>query len=186
MTTFQIAIQTLAMAYEDLATGKEEFRVAIGNFMNAFFLYAVADRQDLLDAPILMPENPTKDQQGWAAFCAGAAEYLANRYDLSCPAWTHNPTYCMAEPWCIIPNAPPATLALFQERTPDPFRHRNVFCDDHVFTNAHPSSREPGNWEDLHRRRIAVLATMPQAERKTYLTTHAAKMAGKPRVHIIG
>lgn len=183
--TFQITIQTLAMAYKELASGKEGFRVAIGNFMNAFFLYAVESRQQLINDPIQVPDNPTEEQRGWAAFCAGAAEYLASRYDLQCPAWAHDPTYYMPEPWYTLPNASQTMRKHFQKTAPEAFRHRNVFCDDHVFSNAHPSSREPGNLADLQRRRLEVLATLPQGEREAYLAAHKAKMSGKPRIHII-
>lgn len=183
--TFQLKTQTLTMAYDELASGKEGFRVAVGNFMNAFFLYAVESRQQLIDDPIQMPENPTLDQRGWAAFCAGAAEYLASRYDLQCPAWAHDPAYCMPEPWYTIPNANPAMRKHFQKTAPEAFRRRNVFCDDHVFSNAHPSSREPGNLEDLQRRRMEILAALPQAEREAYLAAHHTKMSGKPRIHSI-
>lgn len=183
--TFQFTTQTLAMAYDELASGKEGFRVAVGNFMNAFFLYAVESRQRLLDGPIHMPKNPTEEQRGWAAFCAGAAEYLAERYDLQCPAWAHDPVYSMPHPWYIIPNANQAIREDFQEMAPEPFRRRNVFCSDHVFSNTHPSSREPGNFADLQRRRMEILAALPQAERESYLAAHNVKMSGKPRIHII-
>lgn len=180
-----LKIQTLAMAYDELASGKEEFRVAVGNFMNAFFLYAVDARQDLLDPPIHVPEHPTHEQRAWAAFCAGAADYLAEHYDLECPTWAHDPACALTEPWYIIPNASIELRQYFQDTAPEAFRRRNVFCSDHVFSNAHPSSREPGNLEDLHRRRMVVLAAMPQTKRENYLATHAAKMAGKPRIHIV-
>jgi hypothetical protein len=183
--TFRFKIQTLAMAYDELAVGKEGFRVAMGNFMNAFFLYAVESRQRLIDDPIQMPENPTEEQRGWAAFCAGAAEYLASHYGLQCPAWVHNPAYCMPQPWYIVPRATRAMREDLQETAPEPFRKRNVFCSDHVFSNPHPSSREPGNLADLQRRRVEILAALPQAERETYLAAHGAKMSGKPRIHII-
>lgn len=185
VTPFQFKIQTLAMAYDKLASGKEGFRVAIGNFMNAFFLYAIDDRQALLDPPIQMPKTPTEEQRGWAAFCAGAAEYLAKRYALQCPVWAHEPAYFLPEPWYTVPNANPRLHKHFQKTAPEAFRRRNVFCDDHVFSNAHPSSHEPGNFEDLQRRRMEVLAELPQAEREAYLTEHNRKMSGKPRIHIV-
>ncbi len=184
--TFQFKTQTLAMAYDELASGKEGFRVAVGNFMNAFFLYCVESRQRLINDPIQMPDNPTEEQRGWAAFCASAAEYLAERYDLLCPTWTHDPAYRMQEPWYTIPNANPAMCKHFQKTAPEAFRRRNVFCDDHVFSNAHPSSREPGNLEDLQRRRMEVLAELPQAEREAYLAVRNSKMSGKPRIHFSG
>lgn len=183
--TFRFTTQTLAMAYEDLASGKEGFRVAIGNFMNAFFLYQVENRQQLIDDPITMPEHPTEEQRGWAAFCAGAAEYLASRYDLQCPSWAHNPAYTMAEPWCIVPGATQAMRDDFQQTAPEPFRQRNVLCSDHVFSNAHPSSREPGNLNELRHRRMELLVALPESERTAYLATHQAKMATKPRIQIV-
>lgn len=183
LMTFEFKTQTLAMAYEELASGKEGFRVAIGNFMNAFFLYDVGDRQRLIDDPIQMPECPTEVQRGWAAFCAGAAEYLASRYDLRCPAWALDPRYSMPEPWYIVANASQAMREDFQQTAPEPFRRRNVFCSDRVFSNAHPSSREPGNLADVERRQAEILDALPQAEREAYLTAHSTKMSGKPRIH---
>ena len=185
LMTFEFKTQTLAMAYEELASGKEGFRVAVGNFMNAFFLFDVGGRQHLIDDPIRLPENPTQEQRGWAAFCAGAAEYLASRYDLLCPAWAHDPRYSMAEPWYIVPNASQAMRQDFRETAPEPFRRRNVFCSDHVFSNAHPSSRESGNLADLKRRRTEIRDALPAAEREAYLAAHNAKMSGKPRIHIV-
>jgi len=173
--------QTLATAYQQLAAG-EGFRIAMGNFINFFFLYAVDDRQELLDDPIQLPPHPTKEQRDWAAFCAGAAEYLAERYSLVCPAWAHNPAYCMAEPWYTIPDNDNRELQeSFQETTPEAFRKRKVFCSNRVFTNQYPSSREPGSLAELQQRRVERLATMPQAEREAYLS----QMAGKPRIHIV-
>ena len=182
---FQLKTQTLAMAYDELASGKEGFRVAVGNFMNAFFLYCVENRQQLLNDPIQMPDNPTEEQRGWAAFCAGAAEYLSSRYHLQCPLWAHDSMYCMSEPWYTLPNTNAGMRKHFQKTVPDAFRRRNVFCDDHVFSNAHPSSHEPGNLEDLQQRRIEVLATLSQEEREAYLVSHNAKMLGRPRIHIV-
>ena len=56
--TFKFRRQTLAMAYDELASGEEGFRAAIGNFMNAFFLYYVESRQSLINGPIQMSGKP--------------------------------------------------------------------------------------------------------------------------------
>jgi hypothetical protein len=185
MATFQLRTQTLATAYEELASGQEGFRVAVGNFMNAFFLYAVHRCQQLLDDPISYPENPTPEQQRWAAFCAGAAEYLAERYGLHCPAWASNAAYCATEPWYILPHASVELRLDFQQTTPNAFRKRNVFCGDRVFTNPHPSSREPGSRADLEGRCAQILDALPQAEREAYLAPRRTRLAGKLHVTIV-
>lgn len=173
----KFVMQTLAMAYAELASGKEGFRVAIGNFMNSFFLYDISKRQLLLDAPPQLPEHPTREQHGWAAFCAGAAEYLAMRYDLRLPSWTSHPIYVLSEPWyhpaC---EAFPGLRARFEAETPEPFRRRNVFCGDRIFSNPHPTSREPGDLHDLKRRRLEMLATMAPEERLAYITRYNASL----------
>lgn len=153
--------------------------------MNAFFLYYVKDRQMLLNTPIHVPKHPTEEQRGWAAFCAGSAEYLAERYDLQCPEWTHNTAYRMPEPWYILPNASQTVREDFQRTTPEAWKSRNVFCGDRVFTNAHPSSREPGNRADLEQRRERYLATLPLAERDAWLAECHARRTSKPHIIIV-
>jgi hypothetical protein len=169
--------QTLAMTYHKLALEKEGVRVAVGNFMNAFFLYYTRERQQLLDPPVQMPENPTWEQRSWAAFCAGAAEYLAGRYDLHVPVWAYDPIYVLPEPWyhpaC---EAFPGLRARFAIETPEPFRCRNVFCGERVFSNPHPSSREPGDFHDMKRRRMEMLALMEPDERSAYIARYNAAL----------
>ena len=177
-------LQSLAVTYQELSEG-ETFRLAVGNFMNAFFLSAVRDRQALLDEPIQTPAGATVAQHQWTAFCAGAAEYLATRYRLRCPTWATDPAYVLPEPWYLPPgDTNPAVRAVFQTSTPEPFRRRNVWCGDRVFTNPRRSSKEPGNWHDLQQRRQQMLAALSPQERDAYVAEYNARVPAWMRLPV--
>src|SRR6266849_6171213 len=56
--------------------------VALGNFMNEWFDYAIVQRAQRIADPLTLPEEPDTDALRWAAFCAASVEgsAVATRY----------------------------------------------------------------------------------------------------------
>ena len=125
-------LQTIARAYEEICAGEEPW-VALGNFMNEWFIYATDRRAELVaDAP-LPPYAPTLQEHRWACFLVASVEYLCQRYALSCPSWVYENASCLQEPWYDVPYPNDEIRAWLEQTTPEPFKKRNIYCGDRVF-----------------------------------------------------
>ena len=181
-----LKIQTLSMAYDDLTTGKEDFRVAVGNFMNAFFLYAVDARQEFLDTPIELPEHPTEEQRSWAAFVQARQTISPNAIIYSVQTWARANLSLIRAVGNVIPTQRPRCGNTFIQRCLTRSAAATSSAPIMYLAMLIPVHASPGNLADLKRHRAEMLAAMPQAEKEeAYFASHTAKMAGKPRVHIV-
>jgi len=128
-------LYTMAATFQDICQGEEPW-VALGNFLNEWFDYAKDRRDELVEAPISLPESPNAQQRRWAAFCAASVEYLCARSSVLCPSWVYLPVYALPEPWFDAPMAhKPEVRTYLLERTPEPFTRRNIYCGNRMFAN---------------------------------------------------
>ena len=137
VTGGQRTIQTLAQAYGDICAGAEPW-VALNEFFHEWFDYSKDQREALVADPI-QPASPEKGEVWrWAVFCAAAADYLCERYNVARPTWADDPAYTLSEPWYDF-DAPGATKpevrAYLEQTTPEPLRRRNIMGGDRVFAN---------------------------------------------------
>ncbi|GCE48316.1 hypothetical protein EI42_05218 [Thermosporothrix hazakensis] len=121
--------QTMKRAFAEICQGVDPW-IALGNFMNEWFVYSVDDRSQLVSELIHLPEQATPSQLQWAAFCAASVEYLCQKYNVPCPAWPQTLNFKLPIPWYY-----PAKTQYLIERTPEPFRRRNIYCGDKMFNN---------------------------------------------------
>ena len=126
---------TMALTYQAICQGERPW-VALGNFMNEWFDYAIDRRAHLIADPLTLPEEPGIDALHWAAFCAASVEWLCARYEIPCPAWVNHSAYSLPEPWFDSPGAHKLQVRqrLIQQ-TPEPFARRNVYCGNRMFAN---------------------------------------------------
>jgi hypothetical protein len=128
-------LYTMAATFQDICQGEEPW-VALGNFLNEWFDYAKDRRDELVAAPVSLPENANVQQRRWAAFCAASVEYLCARSSVLCPSWVYLPVYALPEPWFDAPMAhKPEVRTYLLEETPEPFTRRNIYCGNRMFAN---------------------------------------------------
>src|SRR5260370_2032066 len=118
---------TMALTYQAICQGERPW-VALGNFMNEWFDYAIDRRAHLIADPLTLPEEPSIDALHWAAFCAALVEWLCARYEIPCPAWVYHSAYSLPEPWFDSPGAhKPQVRERLIQQTPYPFAPRHVY-----------------------------------------------------------
>jgi len=142
-------LQTMSRSYQEICEGKDPW-LPLGNFMHDFFGSHTARRKKLIKDPVCLPEDPTLEQQRWAVFCAASVEYLCQKYNLPIPRWVENPVYTLSKAWYYSPYAElPDVRQELEETTPEPFKHRNIYCSNRIWANKYEIA------EDLRQRRSA-------------------------------
>jgi len=119
---------TVAKVFDHICNNEMPW-VAIGNFLNDWWAYAVDHRPELIEAP-LAPAS-TLEMQRWAAFCAAMVEWLCWEASLPAPSWVHQECYILPEPWYLREQWSSRSKLL--ARTPAPFQKRNIFGGDRMF-----------------------------------------------------
>ncbi len=139
-TTFG-PLQTMKRAYQHICTGEEPW-IALGNFRNAWYGYAKDIRVNLVNEPLLEPEQETEHARHWGAFCAASVEFLCDRYGVACPEWVYLPRYTLTTPWYgeTRDAIQKSVLQYLIETAPVPFARRNVFCGNRLFQNKYEMS----------------------------------------------
>jgi hypothetical protein len=133
-TAMWAELQTMRMTSQEIFQGERPWN-ALGDFLNYWFGYATDRRAELVNEPVLEPENVTPELHKWAVFCAASVEYLCYRYNIPCPAWAQ--TYpALPEPWFKGLGAQkPHIQERLKEETPEPFARRNIYCSPRMFAN---------------------------------------------------
>lgn len=119
---------TIAETFEQICSGQTPW-VAIGNFLNDWWFYAVDNRRKMIETPL--PPAATLEMQRWAAFCAATVEWLCQRENLPFPSWTSQSRYTLSAPWFYYDDADSRSWLL--ATTPAPFKMRNIFGGDRMF-----------------------------------------------------
>jgi len=128
MATTSYRKHTVAKVFDYICNNETPW-VALGNFLNYWWAYAVDHRRELVEAPLA--PAPTPEMQCWAAFCAAMVEWLCWGANLPPPAWTNQERYILPEPWYFYEGS--NSRSWLVATTPAPFQRRNIFGGDRMF-----------------------------------------------------
>src|SRR6266705_4867682 len=101
MATTSYRKHTVAKVFDYICNNEMPW-VALGNFLNYWWAYAVDHRRELIEAPLA--PAPTPELHRWAAFCAAMVEWLCWQDHLPFPEWTRQESYKLQEPWFLYKN----------------------------------------------------------------------------------
>lgn len=119
---------TIAETFQQICNEQAPW-VAIGNFLNDWWFFAVEHRNELITTAL--PPAPTPESLRWAAFCAAMVEWLCQQDALPFPPWTNQQCYVLEMPWFLYEK--PDYRAWLLATTPAPFKMRNIYGGDRMF-----------------------------------------------------
>ena len=124
-------LRTMSRAFQNICAGEGPW-IALGNFLNYWFVDAKDHRYDLVSEPL--PEAPSDEYyQRWAAYCAASVEHLCTKYHEHCPQWVHDPKYVSPDPWYYHPEERLRDELIAS--SPCEFTKRNIYSGDRMFNN---------------------------------------------------
>ena len=130
MTTSSYRWHTIRDTFEQIKCDQMPW-VAIGNFLNDWWFFAVEQRHELIEQPLA--PGKSSEMRRWAAFCAATVEWLCLQESVPCPAWTKQKRYNLSNPWFFYDDGD--SRLWLMATTPAPFKMRNIYGGDRMFNH---------------------------------------------------
>jgi hypothetical protein len=119
--------ETAESTWHRMAAGVSPW-LAVGDFLDDWRRVPCHRHEGLVEAPPRLPEPPADLR--WAAFLAGAVEYLLWQDGHPFPGWTKDARLFLDHPWFLYPGW---RLRAWQlATTPAAFKVRNIFGGDRI------------------------------------------------------
>ena len=130
MTTSSYRWHTIQETFDQICANQTPW-VAIGNFLNDWWFFAVEHRREMIEQP--PARATTLETQRWAAFCAAMIEWFCVQDNVLCPNWTKHKRYMLTDPWFFYDDD--ESRAWLMATTPAPFKMRNIYGGDRMFNH---------------------------------------------------